>query len=319
MMKVSVAMCTYNGERFLERQVRSVLAQTRPVDEIIVCDDLSSDGTLAVLESMESPVLRVHVNSTRLGYRKNFFQAASMATGDIVFLADQDDEWLPSKVEQTLEVFANTSCAAVFSDGYIIDEEGRDLGSSLFVSSGFHLTPEKNADLFTLLTLGNNVITGAAFAFRRNALFDFSDSLLCHDHCMGLAWAARNQLSFVDKKLIRYRVHSAQCFGVKLETKPYYLKNIELLHSSTLPASLWAHYLRRRRFCFKLYRDPVLGNDFQVRKRLSLALKRYDSAAFQGLKKEPCRLLHALALIFLDLAFRFVYLPFIWKYHRSRF
>src|SRR6186997_149500 len=102
-MRVSIAMCTCNGERFLAEQLDSILAQSRPPDEIVICDDASTDGTWALLTTFapKAPCpVTLRRNDTRLGVIGNFSQAMTLATGDAIALADQDDVWHPMKLEK---------------------------------------------------------------------------------------------------------------------------------------------------------------------------------------------------------------------------
>ncbi len=101
--KVSIAMCTYNGQRFLAQQLQSFLDQTVQPDELVVCDDVSSDDSVAVVEAFAARApfaVRVFRNPQNLGYIRNFEQAIAQCTGDLVFLCDQDDVWDPHKIEK---------------------------------------------------------------------------------------------------------------------------------------------------------------------------------------------------------------------------
>ena len=99
-MRLSVAMCTYNGEKYIREQLMSIRNQTLRIDEIVICDDCSEDDTVEIIENLirqyDLPV-RLHVNTWNHGYRKNFEQAICRCSGDIIFLSDQDDIWLPTK------------------------------------------------------------------------------------------------------------------------------------------------------------------------------------------------------------------------------
>lgn len=104
--KVSVVMCTYNGERFLREQMDSILEQDYPLHEIIVQDDSSTDGTWAMLEDYQKrhpELFRLFKNETNLGFNANFRTAMSRATGDFVAIADQDDIWFPQKIRRQVE------------------------------------------------------------------------------------------------------------------------------------------------------------------------------------------------------------------------
>ena len=105
-MKISVAMATCNGERFLIEQLDSIAAQTLVPDEIVIADDSSDDGTIAVVEdwARSAPLpVRLYRNAERLGYSQNFAKALALATGSYVFISDQDDVWFPEKVRSMVE------------------------------------------------------------------------------------------------------------------------------------------------------------------------------------------------------------------------
>src|ERR671918_1535646 len=125
-MKISVAMCTYNGAEYLPAQLESILAQSRPPDEIVVCDDCSTDQTPALLEQFkpESPIpIIIKINKQNLGSVKNFEQTVSMCTGDVVALSDQDDVWRKDKLQLFDDAFRkNPTAGLVFSDAEIVGE-----------------------------------------------------------------------------------------------------------------------------------------------------------------------------------------------------
>ena len=109
-MRISIAMATYNGARYLQEQLDSFLYQTRQPDELIVCDDGSTDATLKILESFRQQArfaVKVCRNDTNLGFIKNFEKAISLCTGDIVFLSDQDDVWFCNKIEFIEKVYTS--------------------------------------------------------------------------------------------------------------------------------------------------------------------------------------------------------------------
>ena len=107
-MKISVAFIVYNGSQYLRTQLDSILAQTHKVDEIIVCDDASSDNTKEILEEYKNEhpnLFSLHYNKKNLGPTKNIEKAIQACTGDIIFLADQDDYWETTKVEAIVKWF----------------------------------------------------------------------------------------------------------------------------------------------------------------------------------------------------------------------
>ena len=132
MTTVSIAMCTYNGEQFLQQQLDSLSSQTRLPDEVVVCDDCSTDKTVEILYqwAKNAPfTVRVIQNESNLGCNRNFENALKNVTGDIVFLADQDDIWHSNKIEVMLKVFERKpNVGLVFHNSDVIDSNGNSLG-----------------------------------------------------------------------------------------------------------------------------------------------------------------------------------------------
>lgn len=224
--KISVALCTYNGEKFLEKQLNSILSQTIPVDEVIVCDDRSSDQTKAILEKYKAShpgLFKIYYNSKNLRSNKNFEKAITLTSGDYIFLSDQDDLWVTTKVEETLKVFnKNPKAEGVFSDATLIDDNDAVLfkNSSLWHSvSFFEKLMPKPIDLYKLLILKGNYLTGATLCIKKSVkdfCFPFKtlDKIFLHDEWFAFILAQRNTLFYSTEKLIAYRIHSDQQMGV---------------------------------------------------------------------------------------------------------
>ena len=126
-MRLSIAMATYNGAKYLQEQLDSFLSQIRQPDELIVCDDGSSDATLDILERFRQSApftVQIHPNETRLGFTKNFEQALLKCSGDLVFLSDQDDVWFASKVDVVEKAFlSHPEKGLVVHDGKLVNEK----------------------------------------------------------------------------------------------------------------------------------------------------------------------------------------------------
>ena len=133
-MRVSIAIATYNGELFIEEQLKSIASQTRLPDEVIVCDDCSSDCTLAVINDFAASSIfpiQVYVNDTNLGYGQNFSNAISKTTGDYVFLSDQDDVWFPTKISTMLSYFEQSpEYLCIMCDSVLTDVSLRPIGAT---------------------------------------------------------------------------------------------------------------------------------------------------------------------------------------------
>ncbi|HZB45894.1 MAG TPA: glycosyltransferase family 2 protein, partial [Pyrinomonadaceae bacterium] len=207
-MKFSVAMCTYNGARFLREQLDSIAAQTRPPDELVVCDDRSTDSTTALVEEFASSAafpVRLHVNTENLGSTKNFERAVRLCTGDLIALADQDDVWLPEKLKLSEEALARSPrVGLVFTDAEVVDAALAPLGFTLWQRIDFSANEKariRRGRGFDVL-LEHNVVTGATMAFRAElrplVLPIPTEGRLIHDGWIALLAAAVSDLAFVD-------------------------------------------------------------------------------------------------------------------------
>src|SRR5215213_2898715 len=146
-MKISVAMCTYNGAELLPAQLQSIITQSRPPDEIVICDDRSTDDTQALIKKFatDSPIpITLHINQQNLGSVKNFERAISLCTGDVIALSDQDDVWRSDKLER-FETVLNSSPTAglVFSDADVVDENLKPLNRRMWDEVGFDIHKRK--------------------------------------------------------------------------------------------------------------------------------------------------------------------------------
>lgn len=128
-MKVSVAMTTYNGSKYVYEQLQSLLLQTRRVEEVIIVDDYSSDNTIGIVEEflkVNKLKWKVYRNSENVGWRKNFRKAIYLCTGDIIFLCDQDDIWDKNKIKEMVDAMQSNSNIKVLVSNYSVIYESRD-------------------------------------------------------------------------------------------------------------------------------------------------------------------------------------------------
>jgi glycosyltransferase involved in cell wall biosynthesis len=220
-LDISVALCTYNGARFLPEQLQSLAAQTRVPDELVVCDDRSTDETPRILEQFKQQVsfpVRLHFNDTNLGSTKNFEKAISLCRCQVIALSDQDDVWHPGKLSSTLEVFENRhNIGAVFSDAELIDQNSQRLAKNLWSGNSFGSREQNRfADRQELrVLLKHPVVTGATMAFRsgfRNLVLPIPSKQV-HDCWIALLIASVSHLAAIRKALILYRKHDAQQIG----------------------------------------------------------------------------------------------------------
>jgi glycosyltransferase involved in cell wall biosynthesis len=202
MTLISVCMAVYNGERYLEEQLRSILDQLGNDDEVIIVDDRSTDRSMQLIKNMADPRLVLLSNESNIGPIASFERAIATSKGKHIFLSDQDDIWRTHKVKRTLEVFASTDCLLVVSDARVVDEELRILNESLFSlrrsGPGFWRNLYKNG------------FVGCCMAIRSDAkelFLPFPRQISMYDEWIGLCTTVAGRVHFMDDALVDYRRH----------------------------------------------------------------------------------------------------------------
>jgi glycosyltransferase involved in cell wall biosynthesis len=225
-MKISIAMCTYNGEQYLQQQLASLAWQTYPPMELVVCDDRSTDATLQILEQFAavSPFpVRLVQNPKNLGSAANFSQAVALCRGDSIALCDQDDIWHQDKLQKQILLFKRKAeLGGVFSDGDLVDEKSKSMNLSLWNAMEF--TPLMRKQVTTgspLLALARrNFVTGATLMFKsslRDLCFPIPDGWI-HDAWIAWKICTYSQLGAVADHLISYRIHANNQIGANLQS-----------------------------------------------------------------------------------------------------
>jgi glycosyltransferase involved in cell wall biosynthesis len=203
--RLSVCMAAYNGARFIGEQVASALTQLGSADELIVADDASTDETVRILEGFRDPRVRVLRHAQNSGVIKAFERALRQATGEIVFLCDQDDVWRESKVARVLAAFENSpGTTLVLTNGELMDAHGHALGE--FLHSGARVPLGVAANLI------RNRYQGSTMAFRReilDAALPFPAGIPMHDSWIGLVNALVGSAVYLPESLIFYRRHES--------------------------------------------------------------------------------------------------------------
>ena len=227
-MKVSVAMTTYNGEKYLRRQLDSLLLQQRPIDELVVCDDCSADGTWDLLQEYRSShpafPMFLHRNPENLGYRKNFRQALELCSGDIFFFCDQDDIWNPEKIRDMcsvleekpeIQVLASSFTLIDSNDAPIAVRKIRGWSNNNLYSAEVAEGALVRIPLEKLVF--HNLCQGCAQAFReplRRQFLDHFTENMHHDWQLNVLAASQGGLWFLNRPLFRYRIHAENTLGL---------------------------------------------------------------------------------------------------------
>ena len=205
-MKVSVAMATYNGEKYLEEQIDSILAQLGNEDELIISDDHSSDQTLAIIERYLKVDHRVKLFlNEESGVTSNFENAIKRTQNDIVFLSDQDDVWKPEKVQTVKGYFQkNPKIQMIMSDITVVDNQLNTTIESFYEFRGSRAGVIKN--------IIKNSYIGCAMSFRKELkpkILPIPRNVPMHDMWIGLVADMSKSALLIPEKLIYYRRHNA--------------------------------------------------------------------------------------------------------------
>jgi len=199
---VSIALCTYNGEQFLKKQIDSLLNQTYSNLQIIICDDASQDDTKAILEDYSDSRIKKIFNHKNIGYIKNFEQAINLCKGDFIALCDQDDIWKPEKIETMLNSIDDAWL--LFCDSELIDEQDKLLHKKL--------SDLRNLQNCNVLPgyVWSNCVWGHAIFMNKDLLnyaLPVPDGAK-HDIWLGFTAACLGKIKYLPNPLTLYRQHT---------------------------------------------------------------------------------------------------------------
>lgn len=203
-MKISVCMATYNGEKYIKEQIDSILSQLNENDELIISDDFSFDTTLKIISEIKDRRIKSIVNKKNEGFVSNFEKALEIASGDVIFLSDQDDVWMPNKVELMLRELEKYDF--VVSDCITINNTNKVIGESRF--------KEFNIKTGFINIMIRSRYLGCCMAFRKNVLkaslpFPKRKDLYEHDTWLATVAECYFKTGLVYEPLIKYRRHES--------------------------------------------------------------------------------------------------------------
>lgn len=204
LQKLSVCMAAYNGEKYIESQIKSILSQLSFNDELIIVNDFSSDKTLEIIEFINDSRIVVIDNDINLGVIKSFEIAISKSSGDIIFLSDQDDVWFPEKVNKILKFISKNEYLAVITDAKVVDEDNTIIYDSYFKfrgsGPGILKNTLKNTYLGCCMAIDSSV---------KDCLLPFPKNIPMHDEWIGLVCSFLGNIGYLDEPLMTYRRHSS--------------------------------------------------------------------------------------------------------------
>lgn len=215
-MKNSVIMATYNGEKYITEQLDSIRNQTLPPDEVIICDDCSSDNTRTIINEYISKYKltgwQLYSNEKNIGFFDNFFKALRLSTGDVIYLSDQDDVWDKYKLRTfTIQFEKNSDLMMVQSDFRFIDEDGNLLNKQ----EHYHGFTNGNFRELTSFEMCKFAGSGYTMSFRRCVLekiFDLhlnekKDIFKFHDIMLGLVAVSEGECFLCRNIIDKHRIH----------------------------------------------------------------------------------------------------------------
>jgi len=239
---ISIAMATYNGERFLKQQLDSIFMQSYNDFELLVCDDCSTDKTIEIIESYQNKYQNITLaqNKKRIGSVQNFERAISLCKGRYIVLSDQDDIWEPNKLHlnikhmKIMEQKHPGLPLMVHSDLSMIDEYNGLLHSSYFKFRNYQLNKEK--DLGTILgpcgVMGNTIIMNQKL---KNIILPFPQLLAVHDYWIALINELYGKRITLNQPLVRYRIHKQNLSNSTAYLKINFFKKFKRSFSLNFP------------------------------------------------------------------------------------
>lgn len=215
MNKICIVLCTYNGERFLSRFLDSLERQTTPADEIVVFDDASKDSTVSILEGYSKRLpLKIFRGEKNSGHRAAFNSALSIAQkfledSDLIALADQDDEWIPDKLNILKNAIGEK--ALVFGDAQVVDANGKEIYPSWRKFENIETEVSVQSQI-----AGKNNITGCLSLFRASILkfaLPIPEGITVHDRWIAMTSARHGGILAVPDIVVKYRLHGSNAVG----------------------------------------------------------------------------------------------------------
>lgn len=199
---VSVCLAVFNGEKYILKQIFSILEQLDLFDEVIVIDDCSTDSSISLLRSINDKRIRIFRNDLNVGPQLSFERALQLSSGDFIFFSDQDDIWNKNKVSKIVDVFKNCKCCSVVSDAKIIDKNDKIIMNSFF--------KKRKSGPGVLKNFTRNSYLGCCMAIDKRVkewVLPFPKWITQHDEWIGLVCDFVDGVMFLNEPLTMYRRH----------------------------------------------------------------------------------------------------------------
>ena len=207
---ISVAMATFNGEKYIKEQLESILCQLTKEDEIIISDDGSKDNTIKIIKSLKDKRIKI-INGPQNGVKQNFANAISSCNGKYIFLADQDDIWKDKKVEKVLHAFEKEKCLCVVHDAKVFDSDSNEI----IMDSFYEFRNSKSGIIKNII---KNSYIGCCMAFDsciKNKILPIPNDIEMHDQWIGIMCEKYGKSIFSNDQLVLYRRHGNNVSDMK--------------------------------------------------------------------------------------------------------
>ena len=270
MEQIDILLATYNGQKYLNEQLDSILNQTYNNFRLIISDDASSDDTKKILEEYKKKDSRIEVyyHEENLGYVKNFEFLLSKVENEIYALADQDDIWLQNKIENSVKSLNENNADLYFCDLLLINDEGKEIGNSFWKEKGFYKKVLKDKNYKGLLL--NNYITGCTIVTKKKFLKDIlpipqNAKYMIHDYWIAIVTSQKGKIVYSKEPFIKYRQHEENQVGYKMKSKE--LGSLEEIRNMFIDVKI-EH--------FEIFNEHKELFDNNMQKQNEKALKYYE-------------------------------------------
>ncbi|MFP3592568.1 glycosyltransferase [Chryseobacterium sp. SIMBA_038] len=210
MMNVSICMAVYNGGKYIEGQLISILNQLNEGDEIIVVNDFSKDNTISIIESFKHPQIKIFHNEKNMGHVKSFEKAIELSKNELIFLSDQDDLWMPSKLKFFKNYFYRENVQLI-SSSFICFDNDYNINNDKKYKLYEHDSTKYSKNILKIFK-GNIPYFGCTMGFRREFLkiiLPFPNYIEAHDLWIGMAGNVIKSNLHLEENSILHRIHDA--------------------------------------------------------------------------------------------------------------
>ena len=303
----SVAMCTYNGEKYIKEQLQSIINQTMKPDEIVICDDCSKDATVRIInETLKNwtGLWRLIINEKNLGFQKNFQKAMSLCNGDIIYLSDQDDVWDLKKMEIMNQTFREHPRAVlVFHDATLVNEQLQLLYPSFWDILDFE--PKKFLLKKYDILFKRNILQGSACALKKMVFtkaIPFPNQAV-HDEWLLLVAISMGDVIPIPQILMKYRQGNNALGG--------------LPESGLHRVKKWTVSYKNTGICHydELLRRSAIFNEYEKRNFISAELeKRSNFKRFSRFLQYRLNCINEMNVLIIKTIFQYKYFFLQWPY-----